>query len=206
MPAFAGLIPGGPKHYSGRNHRLIAAAVFEHVRHGDVVADVTYGKGYFWRGVPTWWFDLMPSDIDPRRPGVSYADFTDLPYADASIDVVVFDPPYLVNAGPGMFRGKYRLDIAAGLSFEQVMTLYVSGIAEAYRVLKPGGLLWVKGLDQDIYSFETAILDTAVTLGFGAVDRYTFQRLGGIKGGGRPSFLLIFEKAQAHEAAVPDVQ
>ena len=64
-----------------------------YVARGSVVADVTYGKGVFWRNVPEGHYDLFASDI---RDGV---DCRDLPYADGAIDCVVLDPPYMHSPG-----------------------------------------------------------------------------------------------------------
>ena len=66
-------------------------------------------------------------------------DFRDLPFADSSFKVVVFDPPHLVHAGPrswlaakyGKLSANWRDDIRAGF-------------AECFRVLKPDGLLIFK--------------------------------------------------------------
>ena len=74
------------------------AAVFRkilelYVAPDSVVADVTYGKGAFWREVPAGRYRLRATDL---RDGI---DCRQLPYGDGSIDCVVLDPPYMHSPG-----------------------------------------------------------------------------------------------------------
>ena len=67
------------------------------------------------------------------------ADFRDMPHADASFNLVVFDPPHLVRAGEKSWQAKkygklgknWQLDLQAGF-------------VECWRVLRPGGILIFK--------------------------------------------------------------
>src|SRR2546423_6172586 len=54
---------------------------------GSLVADVTFGKGVFWKHVPKASYDVRATDL---RNGV---DCRKLPYGDTTFDCVVFDPP-----------------------------------------------------------------------------------------------------------------
>ena len=74
------------------------ADVFPHVLNlyvpdGQTVADVTFGKGVFWRNLPADRYNLLATDL---TDGV---DCRNLPYADGSIDCVVLDPPYMHSPG-----------------------------------------------------------------------------------------------------------
>ena len=71
----------------GSNEQLFPHILDLHVPHGSTVADVTYGKGVFWKRVEDGAYNLLATDIET---GV---DCRDLPYADESIDCVVLDPP-----------------------------------------------------------------------------------------------------------------
>lgn len=54
-------------------------------------ADVTYGKGAFWKGMDE---PRLKFDIDPQHPGVIAADNRALPLADSTLKAVVCDPPF----------------------------------------------------------------------------------------------------------------
>ncbi len=122
---------------------LMAAVEKLYFHPGMRIADVTYCHGRFWRGIDTSKYDFLPSDIMPSRPYVAKHDCRSLPYADESIDVVVFDPPFI----DGAFYEKSFLTDTHDLSQPEVMQLYRDGMTEAKRVLRRGGLLLVKCMD-----------------------------------------------------------
>lgn len=141
----------------GGNAELFPKILELHVPDGAVIADVTYGTGVFWRNVQPGRYVLHATDIST---GV---DCRSLPYPDASIDCVVFDPPYMEGlfrksagnlAGSGThasFREKYSNGepTEAGPKWHQaVLDLYVRGCNEAHRVLRREGVLVVKCQDE----------------------------------------------------------
>jgi DNA methylase len=128
-----------------------------HVADGATVADVTYGKGVFWRIVDASRYRLLATDL---QTGV---DCRKLPYEDGSLDCVVLDPPYMEGlfrragsqlAGGGThaaFRGHYsngKRTVGGPKYHEAVLDLYYRAGAEAHRVLKPNGVLIVKCQDE----------------------------------------------------------
>ncbi len=128
-----------------------------HVPAGAVVADVTYGKGIFWKKVPDGLYKVLGTDI---ATGV---DCRALPYTSESIDCVVLDPPYmeglfrreishLAGSGThGAFRQTYSNGVATtgGPKYHRaVLDLYFSAGREAHRVLRHSGVLVVKCQDQ----------------------------------------------------------
>lgn len=129
---------------SRTNGPLIAAAAQLWIRPDDIVVDVTYGHGNFWT-------DYRPLRLvahDLIRDGV---DFRDLPEDDASVDVVVFDPPYIAQGGRETsttpeFLARYGLVDVPKTSPELVAYIN-AGITEAHRVLRRGGRLFVKCMD-----------------------------------------------------------
>jgi hypothetical protein len=111
------------------------------------IADVTYGKGVFWRNIDTTKYNFHPSDLAtcPKAP----FDFRRLPYPDASCDVVVFDPPYMHGSGTPGIEACYRnAETTKGAGHAEIMRLYERGMAEGTRVLKRNGLLLVKCQDE----------------------------------------------------------
>jgi hypothetical protein len=143
----------------GANAAVFAQVMALHVAEGSTVADVTWGKGAFWRQVPDGRYRVLPTDL---QTGV---DCRALPYADGEIDCVVLDPPYMEGlfrrdpghlAGSGShaaFRASYSDgtatdDPAAPRYHEAVLQLYLGAGREAHRVLRPYGVLVVKCQDE----------------------------------------------------------
>lgn len=80
---------------------------------------------------------VRTTDVEPDVIG----DFTALPFDDASFELVVFDPPYLVHIGENAWlRKKY------GKLPENWPQLIHDGFFECMRVLKPYGVLFSSGL------------------------------------------------------------
>lgn len=84
--------------YQGTNDEVFPHILALHVPKGGVVADVTYGRGVFWKNIDTLAYDLRATDL---TMGV---DCRKLPYVDRTIDCVVFDPPYMHTPGEQPIR------------------------------------------------------------------------------------------------------
>lgn len=123
---------------SGDNGDLFPSILALYVKPRSRIADVTYGRGVFWRKVPEGVYQLTASDLST---GI---DFTALPYADASYDALVIDPPYMNGgADPQQSLNDCYKNPGAN-SYEAVYRLYIRGILEAHRVLRKGAVLIVK--------------------------------------------------------------
>ena len=107
-------------------------------------------------------------------------DFRDMPFADESFPLVVFDPPHLVRAGPrswlaakyGKLSDDWREDIR-------------KGFAECFRVLKPDGVLVFKWNETQIKVSEVLSLTPERPL------------FGQVSGRGHMTHWLVFMKPNA---------
>jgi hypothetical protein len=149
--------------YIGGNADVFPKILDLHVPVGSVVADVTWGKGVFWRNIPAGLYEVKATDI---AMGV---DCRNLPYDNLSIDCVVLDPPYM----EGFYRQQVEQKAGSGthISFREsyangnevngdekntgvkkwhaaVTDIYFRAGAEAYRVLREGGILIAKCQDE----------------------------------------------------------
>lgn len=146
--------------YMLNNEDIFPMILSLYVPEGSSIADVTYGKGVFWKKVDKNAYDLHFSDI---KTGV---DCRALPYDDQVMDCVVLDPPYMEGfyrrnsehlAGNGTFSS-FRSAYSDGSIYEQkagapkyhdaVLDMYYSALKEALRVLKRKGILIVKCQDE----------------------------------------------------------
>ena len=136
--------------YVGRNDDIFPHVMSLYVAPGSTVADVTYGKGVFWRSVPTGLYNLLATDLSTGT------DCRNLPYDTQSLDCVVFDPPYMHTPGGTAhvnhqnFETYYQNNITSSNKkyHEAVLDLYFTAATEAYRVLKGSGIYIVKCQDE----------------------------------------------------------
>lgn len=115
------------------------------------ILDSTYNTGKMWKGTGARPFSM---DIDPTHNPDRCCDNRQMPgVADSIFDLVVYDPPHCGANGrdksskdfDGMYGCNQKALKAEGytLSF-----LYPGFLAQARRVLKPGGLVFAKITDQ----------------------------------------------------------
>lgn len=136
--------------YIGTNDEVFPFVLSLYVKPGSTVADVTYGKGVFWRKIPGDAYNLLHSDIQ------SGVDCRKLSYEDTTIDCVVFDPPYMhtpggtAHVGHQNYEGYYKNNLANSEKkyHEAVLDLYFTAAREAWRVLREGGVYIVKCQDE----------------------------------------------------------
>lgn len=127
--------------YVGTNRHLLPKILSLYVPPGSVIADVTYGKGAFWKDVDLSLYRFLPSDL---QDGI---DFRQLPYREGEIDCLVIDPPYM-HGGIGIKPSINDCYRNRNSSHESVIRLYAGGFLEAARVLKKGGIMLVKCQDE----------------------------------------------------------
>jgi len=144
--------------HMGGNAELFTHVLALHVPKGSKVADITWGKGVFWKLVPPGYCEVLKSDL------ASGIDCRDLPYGNESLDCVVFDPPYMEGffrrsashmAGSGThsaFRQSYSRGTGTHNGHAKwhaaVLDLYLNTGKEVSRVLRSNGIFIVKCQDE----------------------------------------------------------
>ncbi|HGF0958712.1 TPA: class I SAM-dependent methyltransferase [Yersinia enterocolitica] len=112
------------------------------------ILDMCCGSRMFWfdRADPRAVFvDIRAEShilCDGRRLEIApdlIADFRQLPFADNTFQIVVFDPPHLTHCGPEGWQGKKY-----GILSKSWKDDLTKGFAEAFRVLRAGGVLIFK--------------------------------------------------------------
>ncbi len=170
--------------YVDGNEALFPRILRLYVAPGSTVADVTYGKGVFWRNIPDDVYNLLATDL---QMGI---DCRELPYEDGEIDCVVFDPPYMHTPGGTAhstqrpFERYYRNNDTGNRTkakyHEAVLALYEDGGMEAHRVLRPRGVMIVKCQDEVCSNRQrfthVEIIQAYEELGFVAEDLFVVVR------------------------------
>ena len=114
------------------------------------ILDATHNAGRFWKGSAR---KVVSMDIDPQhRPDIVGDNREMKGVPDNEYGVVVFDPPHV---GPqGRDKSVKRFDVDFGATMEcgkehgwTLSYLYPPFLAQARRVLKPGGLVLAKITD-----------------------------------------------------------
>jgi len=183
----------------GTNDLVFPDILSLYVPKGSTVADVTHGKGIFWRRVPKDAYQVLATDLST---GV---DCRELPYEDASIDCVVFDPPYMHTPGGTAhvnhqnYETYYRNNLARSTKkyHEAVLDLYFQGAREAWRVLRRGGIYIVKCQDEVCANQQRLthieIVDELSRQGFVAEDLFIVVR------NGKPGLSRVLRQAHARK-------
>ena len=170
--------------YQAPNERVFPKILDLYVSPGSVIADITYGKGVFWRNIAADRYRLLASDL---ADGV---DCRNLPYEDAEMDCVVFDPPYMHSPGGTAhsthtpFENYYRNNRTGNTTkskyHEAVLELYADTGREAYRVLRDRGVMIVKCQDEVCSNRQrlthVEIIREYEDLGFVAEDLFVVMR------------------------------
>ena len=143
-----------------------------YVPEGKIDCDLTFSTGAFYNGtdiaLPQYRFD-----ISPQRSDVAQADARHLPLADSSISCMMLDPPFLATKGKslnGTDGNIINRRFGVYPDEKSLHRCYSGMLAEAYRVLKPDGILIFKCQDKvssgKQYMSHVYILNEAVRIGF----------------------------------------
>lgn len=170
--------------------------------------DMTYGAGSFWKQLPQ---PRLKFDISPQVPGVQKACSTMLPVKPASLSSVVFDPPFLTYVRAGR-SGNGKMIMAKQFSgywrYDELEDHYRHTISEAWRVLRPGGVMVFKCQDiihnHKMHCTHANVIQMAEIEGFRLMDLFILpakHRLPSPNRAGTQkharifhSYFLVFEK------------
>jgi len=181
--------------YTADNAAVFPKILDLHVPIGAHIADVTYGKGVFWKSVPDGRYTVSGSDISLKKglkaPGFitlkTGVDCRKLPYSDESIDCVVLDPPYMEGlyrsskrnlAGDGS-HSAFRVHYSNGQVttdgpkwHDAVVDVYMRAGREAYRCLRENGILIVKCQDE-VSANKQRLTHVEIITGYESLGLYT---------------------------------
>ncbi|MBQ0727090.1 MAG: hypothetical protein KBT77_07065 [Thalassolituus oleivorans] len=183
--------------YTDGNENVFPHVLDLHVPKGSRVADVTWGRGVFWKKVPKDEYQVIGTDI---AMGI---DCRNLPYEDGSFDCVVLDPPYMEGfyrknnehkAGSGSHSSLARaysngdeinsdIDNSGTKKWHAAVTdMYFKASREAFRVLRKKGILIVKCQDEvsagKQWLTHVEIINELESIGYYTKDLFVVVRTG----------------------------
>jgi SAM-dependent methyltransferase len=131
--------------------------------HPEEILDATCGGRSIWLPGSKHHENTLYIDKREREPGFTgqegrtfsvepdeVEDFRDLPYADESFNLVVFDPPHLVREDGQENLTGYITKSYGALHAETWQSDLEAGFNELFRVLSPGGTLVFKFADNNV--------------------------------------------------------
>jgi hypothetical protein len=206
--------------YQGTNDDVFPHVLALYVAAGSKVADVTYGKGVFWKAVPKDRYRLLATDL---KTGV---DCRSLPYEAGGLDCLVFDPPYMHTPGGTAhvnhqnYENYYANNAEANGSekkyHEAVLDLYFKTANEAKRVLRNEGIFIVKCGDEVCANQQrlthVELINEFCSQGFVIEDLFVLLRnnrpgvsrvLRQVHARKNHSYFLVFRKSKARRLIAP---
>ncbi len=153
---------------SYNQHEIIQNILDLNCEGKNIDCDPTYSRGNFYKhGIekPKHCFD-----INPQKSFVIQVSLNKLPLENDSIEVLMFDPPFV--CGTGIIRSRF----SSFKNIPELLKLYESSIIEFNRILKTKGILIFKC--QDVvnggknYLIHFNVINLAVKNGFKAKDLF----------------------------------
>lgn len=153
-----------------------------HSLNGEIDIDLTYSTGNFYKnGVVK--EPILKLDLYPQKEGVISSDSCNITQPDNSVSTIIFDPPFVIagKTYKDNIQGSSRIAKRFGAysSYNQLKTHYYNTLVEAYRVLKPNGILIFK-LQNTISSGKQHythyfVMKSAMEIGFSVKDEFILQ-------------------------------
>jgi tRNA G10 N-methylase Trm11 len=143
-----------------------------HCYNKNIELDPTYSKGNFYKkGLvkPKYKFDIFPQSDDVQK-----ANAESLPLSDESIEVIMFDPPFLATKGSSLKKNDNNNCINKRFGVypdeKSLHEFYYNALVEFYRLLKKNGTLIFKCQDkvssQKQYFSHCYVYEKAKEIGF----------------------------------------
>lgn len=132
--------------YTGTNADLLPIIFSLYVEPNSIIADVTFGRGVFWKNINESEYNILKFDLAGLN-GAAAANFANLPIENSFLDCLIIDPPYM-HGGETIKHSINKCYRNANTSHESVVRLYAGGLLEAARVLKKKGKIIIKCQDE----------------------------------------------------------
>ena len=158
---------------------IINFALKLHANTDQIDLDPTFSKGNFYKSgmvkQPTFKYDLHPKYSDVNR-----SDSRALPFGDATLNTIIFDPPFVISGKtyPQSAKGTCGIQkrYSCYFTFEELKDHYYNSLLEFYRILKPNGIVIFK-LQNTISSGKQHFthfytMKSAVKVGFYPIDEF----------------------------------
>lgn len=120
-----------------------------HCEGKEIECDPTYSKGVFYKKIkrPIYTFDINPQDELTIK-----ADCRNLPLTNESINIMMFDPPFVIGSGPSLNNTDSSQSIiqkrfSGFKTGNELFKFYRESLDEFYRVMKKKGILIFKSQD-----------------------------------------------------------
>jgi SAM-dependent methyltransferase len=165
-----------PSIWTGEDHELLERLLGFYPRQRPrTILDATVNGRRIWKGSRR---KVIGLDLDPSHRPTIVANNEAMPFTNASVDVIVYDPPHIPNQGKDQqkdFGSRFGLGKRSpkekGYTFGHTFPPFVK---EAYRVLRPEGILLCKIADYvHGHRYQWAHVDliqAATAVGFCACD------------------------------------
>ena len=198
--------------HHGRSSAEVIERIFADLPTPLTVLDLTYGMGTFWKW--PWEDDLVLVTNDLYTEADTNHDFTAMPDANRSFDIVVFDPPFTAQ-GPNTKADERHNDRygstrdlpGAPQNIQGVHDLLLLGISEACLIAQKYVIVKTQDVVESgrLHSSVNLALNEIVATGFNITRTIRFfaprraqpegRRVTGL--GGQPSLFIVAERNTA---------
>lgn len=133
---------------NGRDPDVLKSMLAFYKRPAGKIVDLTCNSRRMWKGLDT--TDVTFCDIDPQFKPDIVCDYSNTPFQDNEIAVIVFDPPHLPSAAGTDTSLKHfvkNYGLNKSVHGDNIQSIFIPFLREAKRILKQDGLIFVKLVD-----------------------------------------------------------